>query len=196
MEDASLKTTISSFFEDTMNQNAAGGSAVQELKSIAHGACSSKAFDYTPRRTKARAVVAVNGYRLKPYEMYFDENSGHSITDDELKSFIGQCLPAGSNDPLEHGVGFAIIHFARDGNYLLLSRWYGGNMLKHDLFEMKQSPAGWQTASLQSTGIVACVWELQVIAFERQAWVCTAMAKGGTEASFHSYLSTTLEGWV
>ncbi len=157
---------------------------------------SSEAFRYVPRKVKPRPVITVNGYRLKPYEIYFDEGvKGCIEDDDELQAIISPCLPV-SEDPLDHGIGFVIIHFARDGNYLLLSHWYGGNMLKHDLFELKQTPTRWQVISLESTGIVACVWELQVITFERQTWICTAMDKGGTEASFSAYLSTTLEGWI
>jgi hypothetical protein len=169
--------------------------ALQDSNPKTSCAGSSEAFRYVPRKAKPRSVITVNGYRLKPYEIYFDEAVKGRIEDDELQGIISPCLPV-SADPLDHGIGFVMVHFARDGNYLLLSRWYGGNMLKHDLFELKQTPAGWQMISLESTGIVACVWELQVITFERQTWVCTAMAKGGTEASFSAYLSTTLEGWI
>jgi len=156
---------------------------------------SNEAFRYIPRKVKPRAVITVNGHRLKSYEIYFDEAAKGCVEDHELQSLISPCLPV-AEDPLDHGIGFVMVHFARDGNYLLLSRWYGGNMLKHDLFELKQTPAGWQIISMESTGIVACVWELQVVAFERQTWICTAMARGGTEASFASYLNTTLEGWI
>jgi len=153
------------------------------------------AFRYVPRRVKPRPVVSVNGYRLKPYEIYYAEDGKIRLQEPDLKSLISQCLPA-SDDPLNHGVGFVMVHFARDGQYLLLSRWYGGNMLKHDLFEIKQMADGWQSTSLKSTGIVACVWELQVVTFERQAWVNTAMAEGGTECSYDRYLNTVLEGWI
>jgi hypothetical protein len=156
---------------------------------------SALAFQYVPRRIKPRPVVTVNGYRLKPYEIYYAEDGKIRLQEPDLLSLISQCLPA-SDDPLDHGLGFAMVHFARDGQYLLLSRWYGGNMLKHDLFEIKQKAGGWQSSSLKSTGIVACVWELQVVTFERQAWVSTAMAEGGTEPSFDRYLSTVLEGWI
>lgn len=169
--------------------------ALQDSKPKPSCAGSSEAFRYVPRKVNPRPVIAVNGYRLKPYEIYFDEAVKGRIEDDELQGIISPCLPV-SDDPLDHGIGFVMVHFARDGNYLLLSRWYGGNMLKHDLFELKQTAGGWQVISLESTGIVACVWELQVIACERQTWICTAMAKGGTEASFSAYLNTTLEGWV
>jgi hypothetical protein len=159
------------------------------------GADASLAFRYVPRRVKPRPVCSVNGYRLKPYEIYYAEDGKVRLAEPELKSLISRILPV-SDDPLDHGVGFVMVHFARDGQYLLLSRWYGGNMLKHDLFEITQAAEGWQSTSLRSTGIVACVWELQIMTFERQAWVTTAMAEGGTESSLNRYLNTVLEGWI
>lgn len=155
-----------------------------------------EAFRYLPRWVEAGKPVSLNGYRLKPYSMYLtDKKEKTALQDSELHSLLQTCLPP-SPEPLDHGVGFLIVHYARDGDYLLVSRWYGGNMLKHELFELLSDPGGWRAEPLRSTNIVACVWELQVITFERQSWVCTAMAKGGTEASFESYLNMVLEGWV
>lgn len=159
-------------------------------------AVSSDALRYAPRVVKPRPAILVNGYRLKVYELYYEAPaSGFRLGEEELRRVVGQCLPA-AKDPLEHRAGFVIAHFARDGSYLLVSRWYGGNMLKHDLFEITESGGGWQIKSLSSTGIVACIWELQVIAFERQAWVNKAMTHGGREGSLRQYMDTLLEGSV
>jgi hypothetical protein len=154
------------------------------------------AFRYFPRWVEAGAAISVNGYRLKPYSMHLsDKKEKQVLQDSDLRSLLQACVPP-SPEPLDHGVGFVMVHYARDGDYLLISRWYGGNMLKHELFQLSQTAQGWQAEPLRSTNIVACVWELQVVAFERQSWVCTAMSKGGTEASFNSYLNMVLEGWV
>ena len=159
-------------------------------------AVSTDALRYAPRAVKPRPLILVNGYHLKAYELYYQAPvSGFRLDEPELRRLVGQCLPA-AEDPLEHRAGFVITHFARDGSYLLLSRWYGGNMLKHALFEITESGGGWQIKSLGSTGIVACVWELQIIAFERQAWVSKAMTHDGREGSLRQYLNTVLEGSV
>lgn len=155
-----------------------------------------EAFQYFPRWVEAGKTMALNGYRLKSYAMYLSRGAAKEVLpDSELQDLLKKCLPP-PVDPLDHGVGFVLVHYARDGDYLLVSRWYGGNMLKHELFALSHTAHGWQAEPLVSTNIVACVWELQVITFERQAWVSTAMAKGGTEDSFESYFKMVLEGWV
>lgn len=159
------------------------------------GATSDQAFCCSPRRVRPQPVISVNGHRLKAYEIYFSENEHSILTGKQIVELVRQCLPT-SSDPLDHCIGFLMVHFGRDGDYLLVSHWYGGNMLKHDLFEIRSHEDGWRLIPLRSTGIVACVWELQVINFERQAWVSTAMAQGGTESSFVQYLNTTLDGWI
>lgn len=166
------------------------------LEPPAHSVAGDPAFRYLPRWVESEELIAVNGYRLKPYSMHLsDRKQKPTIAPAELGSLLKNCVPA-SVEQLDHGVGFLMVHYARDGDYLLISRWYGGNMLKHELFRLTETGSGWQAEPLRSTNIVACVWELQVITFERQAWVCTAMAKGGTEASFNSYLQMVFEGWV
>jgi hypothetical protein len=166
------------------------------LEQTAQSATGDLAFRYLPRWVEAQELIAVNGYRLKPYSMHLsDRKEKRTIPPAELRNLLKTCLPT-SVEQLDHGVGFLMVHYARDGNYLLISRWYGGNMLKHELFRLTQTADDWQAEPLRSTNIVACVWELQIITFERQAWVCTAMAKAGTEASFNSYLQMVFEGWV
>jgi len=166
------------------------------IEQATQGTSGNLAFRYLPRWVEAGALIEVNGYRFKPYSMHIsDRKEKQTIPPAELHTLLETCVPS-SVEPLDHAVGFLMVHYARDGNYLLISRWYGGNMLKHELFRLTHTEDGWQAEPLRSTNIIACVWELQIITFERQAWVCTAMAKGGTAESFNSYLQIVFEGWV
>jgi len=166
------------------------------IEQASQGTSGNLAFRYLPRWVEAGTLIEVNGYRFKPYWMHIsDRKEKQTIPPAELHTLIKTCVPS-SVEPLDHAVGFLMVHYARDGNYLLISRWYGGNMLKHELFRLTHTEDGWQAEPLRSTNIIACVWELQIITFERQAWVCTAMAKGGTAESFNSYLQIVFEGWV
>lgn len=184
-----------------MTSNKATNTAASAVMDPAPAACETagttkEALQYFPRWVEAGKLIALNGYRLKPYSMYLSPGAAKEVlSDSDLENLLKRCLLP-SADPLDHGIGFVLVHYARDGNYLLVSRWYGGNMLKHELFVLSRTAQGWQAEPLVSTNIVACVWELQVITFERQAWVSTAMTKGGTEDSFESYFRMVLEGWV
>lgn len=153
-------------------------------------------FDYRPRRIEPRSRLAVDDYRLKRYELRAPSVAdGPRLSDDEWKALLRMALPS-VHEEREHRVGFAILHYAVDGNYLLASRWYGGNMLKHESFTLLSSAEGWRLSSLLDSRIIACVWELEVIAFERNAWVRTAMSRGGTELALEHYLDTTFAGWA
>jgi hypothetical protein len=184
-----------------MNSNKATNTSVTAVMDPAPAASDTsgttrEALQYFPRWVEAGKLIALNGYRLKSYAMFLSQQAPKEVlSDSDLENLLKKCL-APSTDPLDHGIGFVLVHYARDGNYLLASRWYGGNMLKHELFVLSHTAQGWHAEPLVSTNIVACVWELQVITFERQAWVSTAMTRGGTEDSFESYFRMVLEGWV
>ena len=102
-----------------------------------------EALQYFPRWVEAGKLIALNGYRLKSYAMYLSQGAAKEVlSDSDLQNLLKKCLPP-STDPLDHGIGFVLVHYARDGNYLLVSRWYGGNMLKHELFVLSHAAQGW-----------------------------------------------------
>ena len=74
-----------------------------------------------------------------------------------------------------YGVAILIVHEGREGNFVLLSWWVGENMLQHHVYYAPASPP-FTFAYLSPTGLMACVWELAVLAFERQAWINTVLA--------------------
>jgi hypothetical protein len=155
-------------------------------------------FDYHPRRVHPLPLISVDDYRIKRYELSIPDaptNGNGHVSDDGWRSFLADCLPR-NDDEREHRVGFAMVHYARDGSYLLISRWYGGNNLKHEAHTIRHDAKGMSLEPLIETRITACVWELEVMSFERDAWVRTAMAEKGSAASLDSYLDTTFRGWV
>lgn len=74
-----------------------------------------------------------------------------------------------------YGVGVLIVHEGREGGFALVSWWAGENMLQHHVYLAPDGPP-FAFEDLSPTGIVACVWELAVLAFEREAWVETVLA--------------------
>jgi hypothetical protein len=100
--------------------------------------------------------------------------------------------------PEDHGVGFLILHYGMDGDYLLVSQWYDANMLKHWVRGAETGAGGSVTfAPLVQRDLIACVWELEVIKFERDAWVRTVLARGRLDqAGLDAYVGATFSGWV
>ena len=69
-----------------------------------------------------------------------------------------------------YGVAILIVHEGREGVFALVSWWVGENMLQHHVyFSSSDFPCSFEYIS--PSGIAACVWEMEVLAFERDAWV-------------------------
>jgi hypothetical protein len=84
-------------------------------------------------------------------------------------------LPRPAIDRDRYGASFLIVHQGNDGNYAILDWWTGENMLQHRVYHAAPgNPLAF--APFADTGIVACVWELHVMAFERQAWIDAVLA--------------------
>lgn len=115
-------------------------------------------FEYLPRRLQVMPPMSINLYRFKPYNLYFSDSGNiPEISEQEWQALLASRLPT-NDDPREHCSGFTIMHYAQDSSYLLISRWYGGNMLKHEAFTLAKSSSGWYPKPLLESRIIACVW--------------------------------------
>ncbi|WP_282692530.1 hypothetical protein [Streptomyces sp. CC208A] len=153
---------------------------------------------YSPRLVKALPPVDVNGRVLKAYAMFADpERSGELPKPEWLEHHAATVLsePLGDGD---HPAGFLILHHGMEGTYLLVSQWYDADMLKHWVRGAVVDAAGETAfAPLAQRALIACVWELEIVKFERDAWVNTVLARGSTDrAALGAYLDTTFSGWV
>ena len=71
----------------------------------------------------------------------------------------------------------------------MLKHWVRGAVVDTD--------GGITFAPLAQRSLIACIWELEIIGFERDAWVNTVMARGQLDrAALDAYLATTFSGWV
>ncbi|WP_049564745.1 hypothetical protein [Streptomyces sp. SBT349] len=153
---------------------------------------------YSPRLVKALPPVDVSGRVLKAYTM-FAEPERHSAPPEPewLRRHAASVLREPPQEG-DHPVGFLILHHGMEADYLLVSQWYDADMLKHWVRGSVVDAEGDTTfAPLAQRDLIACVWELQIIGFERDAWVNTVLAQGRLDqASLDAYLGTTFSGWV
>lgn len=72
-------------------------------------------------------------------------------------------------------LGFMGVHDGRGANFVFVDYWADENELHHHVYiSPAEHPARFEYAT--PTGLIACVWDLRVICFERQAWLETALA--------------------
>ncbi|MEU5696360.1 hypothetical protein [Actinosynnema sp. NPDC020468] len=153
---------------------------------------------YSPRLVKALPPLDVHGRTLKVYGMFAEPERAATLPEPEWLRRQAASVLTGPLEEGDHPVGFLILHYGMDGDYLLVSQWYDANMIKHWVRGSVVDAAGDTTFEpLEQRDLVACVWELEVMRFERDAWVKTVLARGRfDEASREAYLAMTFSGWV
>jgi hypothetical protein len=153
---------------------------------------------FTPRACKSEGVFRVTGISCK---LYIVRSRRNAQTPTPSRAALAAILEAefsawGTN-PADHDLGFAIIHFADDGWYLLLSRWNDANNLRHRVRAIEFNVDGITARPLADPWIVSCVWELRVMMFEADAWIDTILRPGPqtiTAQAAQLYLSKFCEG--
>lgn len=81
-----------------------------------------------------------------------------------------QTLPQPALSAQRYGMAFVTVHQARLFNQVIVDWWERENELRHRVFKAEpESPYDFR--EITETGEAFCVWELAVLAFERQAWL-------------------------
>jgi hypothetical protein len=153
---------------------------------------------YSPRLVKAFPPLEAAGRALKVYGLFAEPDSSAAFPPPQWLRQQAAGVLAGPPGAGDHPAGFLILHYGMDGNYLLVSQWYDANNLKHWVRgSAARAAAGTAFTPLAQRDLVACVWELEIIKFERDAWVNTVLACGHLgQAAIDAYLATTFSGWV
>jgi hypothetical protein len=145
---------------------------------------------YAPRRVQFLGRAQPEGYRLKQYAITY---GGGPFRESDFAvglRFTFAALPRPAVTEARPGVGFAIAHQGNGADYVVLGWWDNENELPLRVVVRPQSPDGaWRPAR---DGESVCVWDLEVIRFERQAYVETVLSGGTVE----DYLQRRLEDGV
>jgi hypothetical protein len=137
-------------------------------------------LDYTPFAPRAATfygIVEGSGHRLKAYSVRYGERP---IDWDEHREGIDlalAALPDANREAGRPGLGFLIVHRGRAAEYVVLAWWDRQNELPVKVFVRNEGP--WRPAL---EGESFCVWDLEIVGRERDAYVETVLAGGDAEA--------------
>lgn len=160
-----------------IQQHVVDASLTIDVDSHDEAALLSLAGDYQPRPTRFLGLRRAGDHWVKPYVI---EAPGREVGEREeaaaLQLASRQLLldrTAGST-----GLAFVIAHAGSDGDYVLVQSWVEGHMSRLALFS---GPAG-EPESIRPApaGLAPCVWETEVIAHERAAYVNRVLAAQGS----------------
>ena len=145
---------------------------------------------YEPRPIRCLELWCVEGWRLKVYGISFGRPEPRAeLVTAARSTAIRQLRSLPSGLPHYH-VGFLGIHDGRTANFVFLDFWAAENELHHHVF-VSPTDRPEEFTYVTPSGLSACVWDLRLQAFERDAWVAHVL-KRGAAPDFDGYLATTL----
>ncbi|OJJ14447.1 hypothetical protein BKI52_42455 [marine bacterium AO1-C] len=146
---------------------------------------------YQTRKIAFRELLSIDDWQVKSYTITKHASFGAETAYQAAVSQLPQWLKMENSFNAEHQkMAFLIIHEGTEGVFVLINWWVGDNMLNSLIFMAHhEKPAAFEKIS--GDGLMACVWELEVINYERMSWL-THVLKQPTEPSFENYLKDTI----
>ena len=133
---------------------------------------------YAPRPVQFAGLVEHAGYRLKQYTIVYSGPFREADFTAGLRLAVAG-LPAQAVTAERPGAGFVIAHQGNGADYVVLGWWDRENELPLKVFVRLQTPDGtWRPARGAES---VCVWDLEVIWFEREEYVRTVLAGGDVD---------------
>lgn len=152
-----------------------------------------KSLRLTPFRPRPVGFLELweeGAWRIKVYGICDSRRHPRPELVAAAKRIAGQHLPASPADAGAYGVGFLGIHDGRKSNFVFVDWWAHENELHHHLYvSPADKPA--QLEDVTASGLSACVYDLQLIWFERNAWVEKVLANP-TGPDLEAYLKKRL----
>lgn len=144
---------------------------------------------YEPRSIRFLELWQPLDWRLKLYGIAYRRPQPGAELIAEAKCVLEPLL----HDACEpnYRVGFVGVHEGKTANFVFLDYWADENELHHHVFV---SPIGTpdDLRCVTGTGLSACVWDLRLQAFEREAWVSHVLQCSAVP-DFDGYLADVLD---
>ena len=144
---------------------------------------------YAPRDTRFAGLRTANGWTLKQYQIAFEPGA-------DWGGFSGAAELADRSLPMPDpaagrpGYGFTIAHAGRGADYFVLGWWNAENELPLSVW-VRRDGNDWRPAR---DGESICVWDLEVIWHERQAWVQWMLNEKAPDPT--AYLGSVPVAWA
>jgi hypothetical protein len=129
---------------------------------------------HQPRPIRFVRPERVGDWRLKLYTIATHGAEPRAALVDETLRRAPAIFPVAARADGRHGIGFIIVHDAATASIAIYYWWESFNELHSRIYVgPKADPAAMTLLPTQTAG---CVWELEVIDFERRAWLADVLA--------------------
>jgi hypothetical protein len=148
---------------------------------------------YVARSIRFLELWHCEQWRIKVYGIAYRGGIPNSALIGAAKDLATSCLPVPAITEQRYGVGFMGVHQGRGSNLVFIDWWANENELYHHACTSTPEAPG-TFGYVTPTGLSACVWDLAVIAFERQAWIEAVLSASSPDVE--RYLDVRFEGEV
>jgi hypothetical protein len=148
---------------------------------------------YRARPIRFLELGSCGGWRMKIYGLAYRGDVPRPGLVAAAKVVARRRLPRPARAEGRYGVGFMGVHEGRGSNLVFVDWWANENELFHHVFT-SSTDAPERFEYVTPTGLAACVWDLAVIDFERQAWLETVLA--APTPDIDRYLERRFDGVV
>jgi len=129
---------------------------------------------YQTRPIRFLELWQEDGWRMKIYGITYQGPLPRAELVEAAKRLARPHLQAADGHN-HYGVGFIGVHDGRGANFVFVDYWADENEMHHHVYvSPADRPEEWEYVT--PIGLVACVWDLRVMWFEREAWVETVLA--------------------
>lgn len=147
---------------------------------------------YRSRPIRFLELVELDGWQIKLYGAASDRPAPRPELVEATKLLAGRILPRPGDGDGRYSVGFACAHDGRGGCFSFVDWWADENELHHEI-HIGDRPDTLTPAP--SDALTACVWDLAIIAFEREAWL-DAVLRNPQGPDLDHYLDARFEGEI
>jgi hypothetical protein len=148
---------------------------------------------YAVRAVSALGLWRSGEWRIKRYAIAYRGTAARPALLAAAERTAARVLPTPALTSTRYGVGFLGVHDGRGANFVFVDWWEEENELHHHVF-LSPSDAPGALRRATSADPVACVWDLAVLAHEREAWIRHVLA--AEAAGLEAYLEDHLAGPV
>ncbi len=146
---------------------------------------------YLDRKIAPLSTWTHQGWQLKRYGIEFAGTQSAADIFERAYSRVASWLPPRATTADRPGVGWMLEHRGKTMDYLVVGWWDNENELRMKIWVTENGQ--WREALSESF----CVWDMQVMAFERNAFVATLLQQEPDIAAYlNQHLTVDVEDYV
>ena len=149
---------------------------------------------FKKRAVKYLEIIEFGDWKFKLYSIKYNELRVTPEIENVIKAILPDWIKEKSqiNDFPNYKIGTVIIHEAKDSILVVVNWWIYENVIQGHVYTSEyENPS--KFLDISSKGLQFCVWEMNILWHERNAWVKHVLMKN-EKPDFESYLMEHLNG--